>query len=199
MRPKTKRLILVRHGQADTRGVFLGHLDYPLTEQGHEQAQAVAKRLGHFDLDLLVTSPLQRAYQTAEYLQPLCQKPLICDARLIEQDFGLWDGLLFAEVMNRFPEDYQKWSGGDPKFTPSQGESLLSVELRLKAALDDYLPQIKEGGAMVWAAHCGAIQTILCHLLKVPLSNRWPFFLSTATYAELEFYDFGVRMVRFGG
>ena len=65
-------LILLRHGQSEGNlaRIFQGQLDYPLTDKGREQARAARERLGDYTPDLLLSSPLKRAYETAQIACP---------------------------------------------------------------------------------------------------------------------------------
>src|SRR5580700_9870667 len=109
-RPTTT--LLLRHGQtalsAERR--FAGRGDIPLTDLGLEQAAAAAARLAQRGgIDLVLTSPLRRAQQTAQAVADAAGAPLAVAEDLAETDFGSWEGMTFAEVMARWPDEIAAW------------------------------------------------------------------------------------------
>ncbi|HEY0343484.1 MAG TPA: histidine phosphatase family protein, partial [Solirubrobacteraceae bacterium] len=88
-------ITLVRHGQTErsSRGAYSGQLDVPLTSLGREQAQRCAERLAGTDVDAIYTSPLVRALQTAQAVAEASGVSLTIDDRLIEVDYGPFEGL----------------------------------------------------------------------------------------------------------
>lgn len=99
-------LLLVRHGQTDWNrdGRFQGVQDIPLNDEGREQMRRLAAAWTD-PADLLVSSPLGRARESAELLRPaLGGLPLLTDGRLIERDYGLGSGLTLSERQERFPD-----------------------------------------------------------------------------------------------
>src|SRR5229473_2583476 len=91
--------LLLRHGQTpmSVEKRYAGTSDVPLTETGVRQADAAAKRLADAGLDVIVTSPLLRARQTAAAVASLGGADVVVDEGFRETDFGVWEGLTFAE------------------------------------------------------------------------------------------------------
>ena len=138
---KATTTLLLRHGQtamsAERR--FAGRGDIPLTDLGREQAAAAAARLkARGGIDLIASSPLSRARHTAEAVAEATGAPLVTDEDLAETDFGDWEGLTFAEVMARWPDEMAAWRGS-ADVAPPGGESLSSAARRALAALDRLL------------------------------------------------------------
>ncbi len=192
------RLLLVRHGQAQSnkRGAFLGRQDDPLTELGRFQIASLRDRISDEAIDLVVASPLIRAKDSAEILVEDRDTPLELDSLLMEQDYGLWDGLTFTETAQRFSKDFDDWMTGNPQISPTGGENLLQVAARVKQSYQNWLPQVQPGGCMMLVGHAGALQTLLCELLGLNLCNQWPFMLQTGSLAELQLFDTGPRLTR---
>lgn len=100
------RLALVRHGQTDwnLNGLMQGRTDIPLNATGRAQAEAAAARLDRAEWDVVVSSTLGRARETAEILARGLGLPVAgAYADLIEQDFGAAEGSLVAEIDTRWP------------------------------------------------------------------------------------------------
>lgn len=88
------RIYLARHGRThlNAEGLLRGHLDPPLDSIGQEQARQLAAVLGHSGIERAVTSPLQRARETAQPLADLRAIRVESDERLIDRDYGRWAG-----------------------------------------------------------------------------------------------------------
>jgi broad specificity phosphatase PhoE len=115
-------LILTRHGQAAADDVVLGaELDLPLTPEGHNEADALARRLAGIRLDRIVSSPMRRALETAQAIAT--GRPIEVDERLRELDYGRWEGLTHAEIDARDPELRARWEYDPAATHPPGGES----------------------------------------------------------------------------
>lgn len=132
------RLYFVRHGQTvwNVENKICGASDSPLTAKGHEQARETGRILkeridaGTVRIDDILTSPLSRAYDTAEEISTITGVPFRVEPRLIEQNFGRWegtprDGADFAKAKERFVDSY------------GNGESMLRMAQRIYNLIDD--------------------------------------------------------------
>lgn len=106
------RLILVRHGQTDynAQARLQGQIDIPLNDVGRDQARHVAAGLSKETIDVIVSSPLIRARDTAEAIAAaLGGAPVEEDPAFLEQSFGQWEGLIGSEIQERWPDLYTEW------------------------------------------------------------------------------------------
>ena len=129
--------VLLRHGETplSVERRFAGRGDIPLTETGKLQAKAAAQRLAaRGGADLIVTSPLQRARLTADAVAAATGAPVQVDDGWIEADFGEWEGLSYAEAMERWPDEVTAWMQ-DTSVAPPGGESFAAAGRRVLAAL----------------------------------------------------------------
>ena len=87
------KLYVVRHGQTDQNvlGLVQGDTESDLTEKGREEAKALQELVESLNIDVVVSSPLRRALDTAKLITNN-KKEIIIDERLIERDFGLSEG-----------------------------------------------------------------------------------------------------------
>ena len=183
------RLLLIRHGQAEgnLEGRFLGHRDDALTALGMDQARLLGERLAEVPLCAIITSPLQRARITAASLaEPHGLKPRT-DERLIEQDYGLWDGLTFEQVVAGFGSAFAEWRNLGPEASPPRGEPLTAVIARLVPLLTEIRAAYREGETVALVGHASAFQALLCHVLGVQPRARWPFRLKNGSITILEY------------
>ncbi|MDT4988649.1 MAG: glucosyl-3-phosphoglycerate phosphatase [Micromonosporaceae bacterium] len=163
------RLLLWRHGQTtwNAAGRVQGQLDGELSEVGREQAGAVAARLVGYHPDMLVTSDLRRAADTAAALAALTGLAVGVDARLRERHHGVWQGLTTAEIATRWPEQYHLWRTGKP--VPGLGvEDVEGVGKRMVDALQDAAGRAP-GGTVVLVSHGAAIRRAVITMLGWPV------------------------------
>jgi probable phosphoglycerate mutase len=185
-------LLLTRHGLPDAGSdVWLGsQLDVPLRLEGRRQAEALARRLAGVRIDRIISSPMLRALETAQIVAR--GRPVEVDDRLIERDYGRWEGLTNAEIEARDPELLDRWDR-DPATTPTPGgESGDEVATRVLSFLVDLLaseaadsspspsthrgspeasrPAESEGERRVLVvAHGTLIRILLCVALGIPV------------------------------
>ena len=128
-------ILLARHGETDWNrdNRFQGHADPPLNDTGRAQAAELARALADESLDAVYSSPLRRAFETAEIAAaPHGLSPLPLDA-LREVDVGSWQGLTRSEIEERFPDQFARWL--DYRQGWEDGESYEEMGRRVIAAL----------------------------------------------------------------
>jgi ribonuclease H / adenosylcobalamin/alpha-ribazole phosphatase len=194
---KPTTTLLLRHGQTalSVERRFAGRGDIPLTDVGLEQAAAAAARLARRgNIDLVLTSPLLRARQTASAVANAAGVPLAEDVDLAETDFGSWEGLSFAEVMARWPDEMAAWMA-DAEAAPPGGESFAAVAVRVDAALDRLLAAY-QGQTVVVVSHVTPIKTLVCRALLAPTAALFRMHLDVAALCEVAWFADGPALVR---
>jgi probable phosphoglycerate mutase len=189
--------LLLRHGQTplSTERRFAGIGDIELTETGVRQAKLAGERLAaRGDIDVIVTSPLQRASQTAAEVAATTGAPVVADDDLRETDFGAWEGLTFAEVQQRWPDEVTAWLA-DPAVAPPEGESFTAVGVRVRAALDRLLGQYP-GQTVLVVSHVTPIKTLLTEALLAPPAALHRMFLDVGSLNEVHWFSDGPAVVR---
>lgn len=181
-------LYCIRHGETtyNAEGRIQGQLDTQLSELGKKQALAVAKALAGQPIELVVSSPLSRAYTTAEPLAAALGVDIRTDDRLKEINAGIFQNLVPAEMAERFPEETAKWKAHDPDYVIPNGESRRMLMERGAAALDELLRSKLKVAAVV--AHGGLLCAAFKGLLGVP-ADRSPFMLYNGSINVLEFTE----------
>jgi ribonuclease H / adenosylcobalamin/alpha-ribazole phosphatase len=167
----------------------------PLTDAGERQAAAAAARLAaRGGIDLVVTSPLARAFRTAELVAEASGATLLVHDDLAETDFGEWEGLTFAEVMARWPEEMAAWRESVDAAPPG-GESLADAARRTLAALDRLLSEHGNKTIAV-VSHVTPIKTIVCRALLAPPATLFRIQLDVASLSEVDWYADGPALLR---
>lgn len=160
-----RRIVLLRHGRTEWNASrrYQGQEDPPLDEVGQAQAIEAAALVAAMRPNLLVTSDLQRAYQTAEKLASLTGLQLRTDPRLRERHLGHWQGLTREEVARRFPEEFAEWLAGQD-VTRRGGESRAEVAERACALVSE-LPPVE---LTVLVSHGATAMCLSAALLDLP-------------------------------
>jgi len=191
------RLLLLRHGQTDlsVQRRYSGRGNPALTDLGNRQADAAARYLGQQGgIDAVVSSPLQRAYDTAEASAKALGLDVTVDDDLIETDFGDWEGLTFREASERDPQLHGKWLR-DTAVPPPQGESFDAVATRVRAAQRRLVEQYA-GRTVLVVSHVTPIKTLLRLALDAGPAMLYRLHLDLASLSIAEFYPDGAASVR---
>ena len=187
---------LLRHGQTpmSVQKRYAGRSDVPLTDLGVQQTAAAAKRLASAGLDVIVTSPLLRAVQTAEEVAAATGATVVTDDGFREADFGAWEGLTFAEVQERWPAEMAAWLA-DPEVAPPGGESLAGVNERVTAALRRVLAA-RERQTVLVVSHVTPIKTLVAAALLAPPAALYRMHLDVAALSRIDWYADGPAVLR---
>lgn len=192
------RVYLIRHGEtegADSRR-YKGHIDVPLSENGIEQIEKVAEyimRDGNAggSLTSVYSSDLSRALKSAEIIAaPFGLKPGIVEG-LKERSFGVWEGMSFDEIIEKWPDAFNAWAANPLKFSPMDGESTIEVRDRVIKAFEEIMKN-HNGQNIAIVSHGGAIRVLLCEMLGMPLENIFRIEQSFAALNVIEIWDYPV-------
>ena len=181
-------LWLIRHGETDwnVEGRMQGQADTPLNARGLEQAEQLAARLAaETQIDALYTSPLARAYATAQILARRLNLTPIADQRLVEHGIGDLEGLTFAEVEARYPELVRAWRESRTR-VPLPGEEPLSeLRARIVGAMDDIRAR-HVGANVAVVSHGAALRLFVGTIMGLDLEQRLPFWFDNASVSLVE-------------
>ncbi|MCX2713717.1 bifunctional RNase H/acid phosphatase [Mycolicibacterium sp. J2] len=196
-RGEPTRLLLLRHGQTElsVHRRYSGRGNPPLTELGRTQADAAARYVGeHGGVAAVISSPLQRAYETAAAAAKVLGLDVTVDDDLIETDFGAWEGLTFGEAAQRDPELHGRWLR-DTSVTPPDGESFDAVARRVRSAKDRIVAE-HAGSTVLLVSHVTPIKTMLRLALDGNAGILYRLHLDLASLSVAEFYPDGLASVR---
>lgn len=191
--------VLLRHGETvltpEKRFSGSGGSDPELTEAGLRQADAVAAMLAaRGTVQEIVSSPLQRCRQTAAAVAQRLGLDVRIEDGLRETDFGAWEGLTFAEVRERYPDELNAWLAS-AKAAPPGGESFAAVSRRV-AATRDQLTARYAGRTVLVVTHVTPIKTLVRLALGAPPESLFRMELSAASLSVVAYYKDGNASVR---
>jgi broad specificity phosphatase PhoE len=147
-------ILLARHGETDWNRDqrFQGHADPPLNDAGRAQAAELSIALADEDLAAVYSSPLRRAFETAQIVAAAHGLEPVALEALREVDVGSWQGLTRSEVESRFPDQYARWldhaqGWEDGESYEQMGDRVVAALLELAAAHDgDRILAVTHGG-----------------------------------------------------
>ena len=154
-------IAFVRHGQTELNrgGRLQGRLDAPLSDLGLRQADALGRGFADEPVTRVFSSPLRRACDTAAAVARALGLDVEVDERLIELDYGEWDGRALGDVA---AADWEAWRA-DPEFAPPGGERLVDVTARVAA----FCAGIADPGLVVAVSHVSPIKAAVCGALRI--------------------------------
>ncbi|NUS72516.1 MAG: histidine phosphatase family protein [Corynebacteriales bacterium] len=189
-----RKVLIWRHGrtQWNADGRIQGQADVALDEIGQAQAKAAARLLAAEKPELIISSDLVRAMDTARALGALLNLPIEEDKRLRERHFGLWQGLTAEEAAEQYPAGYAAWRRGEqPDVDGVETEAALTE--RLVAAVNDAAQRAE--GAICVVTHGGAARRAVVGMLELPQEHAWRVeALGNCRWANLRRGDRGWRL-----
>ncbi len=178
------RYYFVRDGTTDYNrdGIYFGVTDCPLNEDGILQSKKLSALLSGIHFDEIFTSPMKRCTDTARLITVL-KKPEVSEA-LLEMDFGLCEGMHYKECMEKYPEEFRKWSSDYRSYAPPEGEKYSDFYERVSGFYHERLK--KEEGNVLIVSHKGVLQLLTSLLLTGDDSLFWNFNFLPGKYSILE-------------
>lgn len=190
------RILAVRHGEtawnAATR--IQGHTDIALNDVGRWQAQRLALACAEERLDAVYASDLVRARDTARALAHGAGLEVRTDSGLRERGFGIFEGLTFDEVEQRYPDQARRWRQRDASFGPDGGETLLAFYERAVGTVAT-LAARHRGQHIAVVAHGGVLDALYRAASRIALDAPRTWALANAGINRLLASDDGFALV----
>lgn len=193
-------LLLIRHGRtaANVDGVLAGRLPgVTLDDVGRETASRLSQRLENVTVTQVVSSPLERTVETAQ-LVFADRVPVALDNRLVECDYGDWQGRLLSELAL---EDMWKvvQQRPDEMIFPN-GEAMSDMAKRAASAMREWDAKLTEehGSNVVWAAisHGDVIKAICADALGLPLAKFQKILVDPASVSVIHYGEHGSSVAK---
>ncbi|MFE2830527.1 bifunctional RNase H/acid phosphatase [Streptomyces mirabilis] len=192
--------VLLRHGETpltpQKRFSGSGGTDPSLSDVGREQAERVAAALAaRGTVQAIVSSPLTRTRQTAAAVAARLGLDVAIEDGLRETDFGAWEGLTFAEVQERYPEDLKTWLAS-PKAEPTGGGESFAATARRIATTRDKLIASYAGRTVLLVSHVTPIKSLVRLAIGAPPESLYRMELSAASLSAVAYYADGNASLR---
>jgi probable phosphoglycerate mutase len=157
-----KTLLLIRHAESSWNAAarWQGHGDPRLSDRGVAQANALARELAPEPIDVIVSSDLRRAAETAAILARARGLRPSLNPRLRELDLGDWEGLTRGQIARTDGAVLRRFEAGDLDVWPGGGENLREIAQRARAAVTE-LVEVYAGRRLAIVTHLGVIRALL--------------------------------------
>lgn len=186
--PRVLRILFVRHGQStyNVEGRLPGQLPgVALTDEGRRQASRAAIALAGLRLAAVISSPLERARDTAEIIARGWGLQVRYDPRLMDTGMGAWAGRKISDIAREDPN----WQAflKDPNNPPAGVESLTTVQQRTVSVVEELRADMSLAGDVVLVAHADVIKLALAHYTDTPVRGALAIAIANASVSALAF------------
>ncbi len=181
------RIYITRHGESEwnVSKKIQGAQNTILTEKGIKQAYALANRLRGEGISRIISSDLDRAFQTAVIVgQMLGIDPDKSEA-LREISLGAWEGLTRDDIEEQFPSQLKSWHS-DCFFSPESGESIMDVQRRVSALASRLINTGGKDERILLVTHAITAKVLITELLFMPVGFLWCFRLDNTGISVID-------------
>lgn len=183
-------LLFIRHGQTtwNVEHRLPGQLPgIHLTDTGKQQAERLADALALLPISAVISSPLERARETAEIIAQPRQLPVQLEPDLMDIDVGHWTGLNHDEL-NKSNEEWQAFKR-NPTVAPPDVETFPQVQARALAAVDRWRKQPDIGAYPAFVTHADVIKLLLAHYTGLEAGEAGKLMIDNASVSIVEVED----------
>ena len=192
------QIYFLRHGQTEWNALqkFQGSIDIPLSKEGREQAECAAGYFAEEPLDTIYSSPLARAYETAQIMGERQGLPVQVVPEFSEISFGAWEGLTHQEIEAKWPGALRLLYSCPDKWQIPDAESFEDVKERAMRGLQPILDELEaeaeaeedDEKRILIVSHGVTIRMLLCGLLYLPVSASWRLNVGNASISRVDHY-----------
>lgn len=181
-------ITVVRHGETEWNVAMRlqGNQDSPLTANGRLQIEKVATSLKSRSFDLLLSSDLGRAIETAKVINIYHQLEITRMKEFRERSFGVMEGLNLQQIKERYPDVHGGYTTRSVEFQVPEGESLVQFSKRVIDGLKVLVKQY-EGKRILLIAHGGVLDCLFRMILALPLGTSRSFSVYNAAINTVSF------------
>lgn len=166
------KIILIRHceAQGNFERIFQGRTDADISQNGEKQLIALSNRCKELPFDAIYSSPLKRAYKTAQAANLHHKLPITVVDDLAEINGGHWEGVRWECLPELYPKEYKDWEDSPHNFSPKDGESMKQVFNRIWNTILNIVEENK-GKTVCVVSHGCAIRNFLCRAMGYPIEK----------------------------
>jgi len=185
---KKMELILIRHGETiwNKEGRVQGLSDIELSDVGLNQTRKLALSIQDLNIKAIYSSPVKRAYQTAQIINEIHNAPIFLEPGLVEMDQGDFEGLTFQELKTCEKDFLQRWMKDPAAVTMPNGESLAGLQKRAWSVVANIIDKTED--ALI-VSHNFTIAAILCRIQNISLSQFRKVCVGTASKTVVSFQN----------
>lgn len=180
-------IFLIRHGETEwnKEEIFRGTVDVPLNSTGTEQARRICQALCDRGIELVLSSPLRRAVETARPLAERLRIPVTVVNQFADMNYGEWQTLSRSEVEERYPELYSRWAKTPHEVAFPGGDRVVDVFWRAWRAFRRIALENRDKKIAV-VSHRVITKLILCGVLGIGPEGFWRIRQDTGCINEID-------------
>lgn len=181
-----RKLYLIRHGEtaSNANGVFRGRYDVPLNDTGRKQAESLRNRLIREKLDIVYSSPLKRAVETAEIISD-GEIDIEVSDYFQNLDIGTWSNRPKEEIQKKYPDLWKLWKFSPEKLKFPEGETLFETTKRSYNGVR-YILENTDFQNIGIVSHRAVIKCLTSALLDMGHQYFWKLYLDNAAFSLFE-------------
>lgn len=183
---------IIRHGQTEWNilGKTQGHGNSPLTEKGIAQAEELAVGMEKYPIDMIFSSDLGRAVQTAEIVGKKFGIEVQKTEALREMGFGEWEGKLIPEITEKYADIYIMWRNEPHLAKIPGGETLDTIKERLEKFIDELNNKYNNKNILL-VSHSVTVRVFLLLMLDSGMKNIYRIKQDNTALNIVEWRDYG--------
>lgn len=186
-----KRVFLVRHGESkwNTLKKVQGQKNIPLTENGIDQAHLIGNRLINENIDIIYSSHLDRAKDTANIIGQKTNVNVNTMEALQEINFGIWEGMSQVDVDKNYNKDFVLWRKQPENLKIEKGETLEDLQARAMKGVNSIINNDLWENIVI-VSHSATLKAIILGLLNMDLCHFKNLTLNNVSLTIIEFRDY---------
>ena len=177
-------IYLIRHGESEgnKEGRFRGGEDFPLSKEGKMQVQKLGEALKNSGIELIFSSPLVRAYDTAKAVAATTGAKIIVEPAFRSIALGSWEGKTREEIEKKFPREFELWLTNPEKLRMPGFEPIPQLKRRANTALRKIIRE-NTGKTIAVVSHTAVLKVIFAGILNLSPPYFWKVQFATASYS----------------
>jgi len=193
------KIIFIRHGSTiytEQKRLYDAQDYPPLNQNGKIEMDNMAKWLFNTTphVDTIYTSSALRAIQSARVLSKKYNIEYELKDGLLEKKFGIWGGLTFNQIEEKYPEMLEKYHENPYEYCPQDGETTQVLRERTEKVIREIISQ-NEYKTVVIVTHEAVIQSVIASILAVPPENQGKIIIPTGSATQINFYSHWATLV----
>ena len=178
-------ITIIRHGETmwNVQKRIQGQRNSKLSENGITQAELVAKALAKREFDVLISSDLERALETANIINKQLLIPHKYSANLRERSFGIFEGKNFAEIEEKYPEEYLRYKERNPEFVVPGGESIQQLYQRVTSEIEAIAHKFKDQNVLI-VSHGLVLEMMMYKTFNLKLNEPRTFSINNSSISS---------------
>ncbi len=190
-------IYIARHGETkwNVEGRMQGFKNSDLTQRGISDARSLGESLKNIDFDYIYSSPLGRALDTAKCIRKDDDIKIILDDSLKELNLGLWEGMTYEEIKEKYPTQYNNFREHPELFESQGGENFSELIKRVEEGLSNIIKDEDHKNILI-VTHTCVIKAIAIIVKGEYVKNFWnPPFINNASLTILEVIDKEIKVL----